>query len=119
MKYRYELRSVPIECQVRRVNATSKPNTKTTKKRSQWPRVRLLSGSGRPKPWLVDARINGQGERFFYATAIEADTKADMLRVGRKNEGDEGATMPAKLRADAVDAERRLAAVGATLADAV
>ncbi len=59
---------------------------------------------------MVDARLSGKGERFFFATATEADTKADQLRIGRKNEGDEGARMPATLRADAVEAERLLAA---------
>jgi integrase len=69
--------------------------------------------------WLVDARIAGKGERFFFPTATEADTKADLLRVERKNTGDEGARMSARLRADAMEAERELAAVGATIRDAV
>ncbi|MDB6151250.1 MAG: integrase family protein, partial [Chthoniobacter sp.] len=68
---------------------------------------------------MVDARISGKGERFFYMTATEADTKAETLRIGRKNEGTEGVSIPANLRADAVEAERQLAAVGATIMDAV
>lgn len=63
--------------------------------------------------------MNGKGERFFYASATEADTKADVLRIGRKNEGTEGASIPASLRADAVEAERQLATVGASIMDAV
>ena len=99
------------------MSTPTKPDSKTSKKRSQWPRVRFVAG--RLCPWLVDARIAGKGERYFYATATEADTKADALRIARRNEGTEGASIPATLRADAVEAERKLAAVGATLADAV
>lgn len=95
---------------------TKSPDTKTTKKRSQWPRVRHVEG--RPRPWLVDARINGAGERFFFATAVEADTKAEQLRIDRKNTGTEGAALPSKLRADAIEADRLLSAVGATIMDA-
>ena len=108
---------MPIQCQLLRMSTPNKPDSKTTKKRSTWPRVRYIEG--RPKPWLVDARIAGKGERFFYATATEADTKADALRIARKNTGSESVTIPAKLREDALDAERQLATVGATLAEAV
>ncbi|HEV7868639.1 MAG TPA: hypothetical protein VGO90_13215, partial [Chthoniobacteraceae bacterium] len=99
------------------MSTTAKPDSKTSKKRNQWPRVRHVPG--RPRPWMVDARISGKGERFFYITATEADTKAETLRIGRKNEGTEGVSIPATLRADAVEAERQLAAVGATIMDAV
>ena len=99
------------------MSTPNKSDSKTSKKRNTWPRVRYIEG--RPKPWLVDARANGKGERFFYATATEADTKADALRIARKNTGSESVTIPAKLREDALDAERQLAAVGATLAEAV
>jgi integrase len=92
-------------------------DTKTAKKRKQWPRVRHVKG--RPRPWLVDARINGTGERFFFQTATEADTKADQLRIGRKNTGNEGATLSSRLRADALEAERLLTPVGASLLEAV
>jgi integrase len=67
---------------------------------------------------MVDARINGKGERFFYATATEADSKADILRVGRKNEGDEGASFPTALRIEATACAARLAALGATITEA-
>ena len=68
---------------------------------------------------MVDGRILGKGERFFFATAIEADMKAETLRISRRNEGTEGASISSSLRADAVDAERELAAVGASIKDAV
>lgn len=99
------------------MSTTAKADTKTSKKRSQWPRVRHVEG--RPKPWLVDARISGKGERFFFETATEADTKAEALRIARKNGGTEAAELPSRLRAEAIDAERRLAAVGATITQAV
>jgi len=67
---------------------------------------------------MVDARINGAGERFFFDTAGEADTKADQLRIDRKNTGNEGATISSKLRVEALEAEQLLSAVGATLTDA-
>lgn len=107
---------MPIQCQLLRMSTPNKPDSKTTKKRSTWPRVRHIEG--RPKPWLVDARIAGKGERFFYATATEADTKADALRIGRKNEGDEGASFPTALRIEAAACAARLAALGATLTEA-
>lgn len=104
-----------------RINASTKTDSKTAKKRAQWPRVTFLEG--RAKPWLVDARIKvggvRKGERFCFATVTEADTKAEQLRIGRKNGGTEAAELPSRLRADAIEAERLLAAVGATLMDAV
>jgi integrase len=86
-------------------------------KRNKWPRVRVVKG--RKNPWMVDARINGTGERFFFATVVEADTKADALRIARKNGGTEATTIPARLREEALDAQRRLAAVGVTITQAV
>ena len=94
-------------------------SSKTKTKRNQWPRVRAVTHKNGTAAWMVDARISGKGERFFYPTATEADTKADALRIGRKNEGTEGASIPSSLRADAVEAERQLATVGASLMDAV
>src|SRR4051812_40199854 len=94
----------------------SATDTKTSKKRNQWPRVRNVAG--RVKPWMVDARIAGKGERFFFATATEADTKADTLRIGRRNEGTEGASIPSSLRIEAMECARRLGALGATITEA-
>lgn len=118
MLYRGSVASVPIQYHLWRMSAPAKLYTKTSKRRVQWPRVRYLEGSGRPKPWLCDARINGKGERYFFETATEADTKADQLRINRKNSGDDGATMPARLRIEATDCAQRLAAVGATISEA-
>jgi integrase len=99
------------------MSTENKPDSKSEKKRKQWPRVRKIEG--RLQPWLVDGRLNGKGERFFFATATEADTKADQLRIDRNNTGKEGASISTKLRADAIDAQRRLAEVGATIGEAV
>src|SRR4051812_44125214 len=98
----------------------NRTESKLTKKRNQWPRVRCFEG--RPKPWMVDARFGAsgsQGERFFFHTATEADTKADALRIARKNGGTEATSIPARLREEALDAERRLAALGASITQAV
>lgn len=93
-----------------------KPDSKTSKKRSTWPRVRYVEG--RPKPWMVDARMSGKGERFFYATATDADVKADLLRIGRRNEGSDAVTIPAKLRMEATECAQRLSRLGATITEA-
>lgn len=61
------------------VHLTSK--TKTASKRDKWPKVRLVSHKSGTPAWLVDARISGKGERFLFATATEADTKAELLRI--------------------------------------
>jgi integrase len=91
--------------------------TATEKKREKWPRVRKIEG--RNKPWLVDARVNGIGERFFCETATEADTKAESLRIARVNGGTEAASLPSRLRADAIEADKMLAGTGAGILDAV
>lgn len=87
------------------------------KKRERWPRVRKIDG--RKKPWLVDARVNGVGERFFFETAVEADTKADALRIARENGGNEAVELSSRLRSDAIEAEKLLAGTGAGILDAV
>ena len=67
----------------------------------------------------LESGLRGVPVGYCTTSAVEADTKADMLRIERRNTGSEGAAIPTKLRADAVEAERRLAVVGATLMDAV
>lgn len=90
--------------------------TATEKKRAQWPRVRKIEA--RNKPWLVDARVNGAGERFFFETALEADTKAEILRTARQNEGTAAVSIPEELRVEAVKCHERLAKINATLTEA-
>lgn len=105
-------------------NSTPSPSTsapkidsRKAKLRAQWPRVTFVAG--RVKPWQVDCRIRKVGERFFFATATEADAKAEQQRIARKNQGTEAAAMPSRLRSDALEAERQLAPYGKTINDAV
>jgi integrase len=54
--------------------------------KKQWPSIKETINHG-SKVFLVDARINGKGERRFFATRQEAKTFADGERVKRMNEG--------------------------------
>jgi integrase len=65
--------------------------------KKQWPSVKETMNHG-SKVFLVDARINGKGERRFFATRQEAKTFADGERVKRMNEGT-GAIFNAELAA--------------------
>jgi hypothetical protein len=58
----------------------SKPAGKRRRKEDQWPKIREVVKNER-RMFLVDARIQGKGERFFFDTKVHAETKADALRV--------------------------------------
>ena len=49
---------------------------KRAKNRPKWPSVREVSHKNGARAWLVDARKKGQGERHFFKTRTEADTRA-------------------------------------------
>jgi integrase len=68
---------------------------------------------------MVDARRDGRGERLFYKTKGEAETKADQLRTADRNSGREAFAIPAKLREEALECAALLAPAGATLREAV
>ena len=87
------------------------------RKRKEWPRVREAVNNG-AKVWLVDARRDGQGKRYFYTTAAEADAKAEQLRIQVVNEGTAALSMPLDLRAEAIECHEKLKAAGATLREA-
>jgi integrase len=93
--------------------------TKQKKERQQWPVVRQVAHKNGTKAWLVDARIHGSGQRFFYVTRQQADTKADLLRTQRKNEGYAGIQIPERLRIEALECEDQLKPFKKTLRDAV
>ncbi len=57
------------------------------KKEKKWPKVQLVRHRNGTAAWLVDTRIAGKGERLFFKSKAEADTKAEQLRIRRKNEG--------------------------------
>jgi integrase len=90
-----------------------------TRRRKPWPQVRkVVRPSGRVD-WCVDGRLNGTGERHFFATKQEAETKADSLRITRTNEGTRAASMPERLRIEATECEDLLRPLGVSLTDAV
>jgi integrase len=100
--------------------STQTPACKTKPdKRQPWPKISRVKHKNGTTAWLVDGRIAGKGERCFFKTRVEADTKAEQLRATRKNEGAESLALPSRLRAEAADCARKLAAVGATLSEAV
>ena len=92
----------------------SKPAGKRRRKEDQWPKIREVVKNQR-RMFLVDARIQGKGERFFFDTKVHAETKADALRVKRVNEGKAGVNIPERLRVEALVCQEKLLAVGATL----
>jgi hypothetical protein len=55
-------------------------------KSKKWPPIRKTINHGQPA-FVVDARINGKGERKFFPSAGEARSFADACRVRRANEG--------------------------------
>ena len=90
-----------------------------TARKPQWPKIREVQNKGGSKAWLVDGRIKGKGERFFFKTKTEAETKAGELRVDRKNKGFDGFSLPDSLRIEALECASLLEPYGKTLRDAV
>ena len=76
------------------------------KHRNSWPKLRKVSNHGK-LVYMVDARIQGQGERKFFDTLKEAQGWQQHQRIKRQNQGDR-----------AFD-DRELAAHGWTIHDAV
>ncbi len=58
--------------------------------KESWPIIRpRLNKSGKIMSWMVDGgMMDGRRVRFFYKTKDEAETKAGLMRVKRKNEGE-------------------------------
>lgn len=63
--------------------------------------------------------INGKRQRFFFKTKEEAETKAEQLRISRKNEGTAAFSIPERLRVEAIEAAALLEPFGRSLMDAV
>jgi integrase len=95
-------------------NSKAKGNSKAA-----WPKIRLVRHKNGAKAWLVDGRVRGIGERFFFKSKGEAETKADQLRTTRANEGLSAVNFPEKLRIEADECARALEPFGKTLRDAV
>lgn len=69
---------------------------------------------------MVDCgMINGKRQRFFFKTKQEAETKAEQLRIAKKNVGVAAFNIPEKLRVDAIEAAKLLQPYGHSLLDAV
>ena len=98
------------------------PVVGNTVRKQQWPKISQTRHKNGAKAWLVDSRImrGGKvtGERLFFKTKAEADTKAAQLRAARTNEGVSSVIMPSVLRAEAEAAIAILAPHGVTLKEA-
>ncbi len=86
--------------------------------RKQWPQIRRVKYKLGRVAWMVDARTGGKGQRLFFETKQEADTKAENLRIERRNNGTAALAIPAKLRIEAAECAARLAAFGSSLTEA-
>ena len=91
-------------------------------KKKAWPKIREVRHKNGAKAWLVDGRVmqdgKATGERFFFKTKTEADTKASQLRTTRKNEGASSVGITSATRGDAEAALAILAPRGKTLKEA-
>jgi len=92
--------------------------TKRPKKKEPWPRIHAVIKNGKPM-LMVDCRIHGKGERKYFTTMKEAEGEQQRQRVKRANEGLSGMAVPEKLRVEALDCQRRLQPLNASLTDAV
>jgi integrase len=101
------------------ISPHQEPGSKPRKTKKQWPRIRDARHKNETRAWLVDARINGKGERYFFKTKAEAETKAEQLRATRQNEGVTGLAIPDKLRVEALECAKLLQPFDASLREAV
>jgi len=90
------------------------PKASRPKKNEKWPKIRKFTKNG-SLGYLLDARIQGKGERLFFTVKSDAETKAEALRVKRFNEGKSGVNIPDWLRIEALTCYEKLRAAGATL----
>ena len=95
-----------------------KMNSRRQNKRERWPTIKEALNHGKPV-FVVDARIKGNGERKYFATMKEAEGEQQRQRVKRANEGLSGMAVPEKLRIEAMECQRRLKPVNASLTNAV
>jgi integrase len=103
-----------------RVVLRVRPKKPRPRRKELWPIIRKRRNPSGRVSYMVDAGLrNGKRPRKFFKTKGEADTHADQLRIARKNEGDGAFSLPQKLRVEALEAQKQLAEVGATLSEAV
>jgi integrase len=89
-----------------------------SKAQQRWPKIKAVLHKNGTRAWQVDARQKGVGERFYYPSKSEAETKADQLRKIRDNQGAAGFALTDAARAEAAECQEKLASVGATLREA-
>ena len=87
--------------------------------KKNWPVVREVQYETGGRAYLVDGRIGGEGKRHFFPTRGEADTKAQQLRIERKNSGANALAFPDRLRTEAIECSEKLAPFKKSLRDAV
>src|SRR6266566_2626926 len=82
-------------------------------------KVRRYSHSNRPHlKFVVNYREAGSRKRSFFESKEQADSFAAFKNAELKRNGIEGAEFPTALRVMAQECNAKLAALGATLADA-
>src|SRR5260370_2420318 len=82
-------------------------------------RVRPYRDRNRPHlKFVVNFREDGKRKRSFFETKVEATTFAQEQEIKLINKGREGAEFPTSLRVMAQECAGKLAALGATIADA-
>jgi integrase len=86
---------------------------------NNWPRIRKVKDKNDHEVFLVDARINGKGRRFFFPVRRDAETKAQALRTERRNQGTAALYFPERLRVEALECAEKLKPFGKSLRDAV
>jgi integrase len=89
----------------------------------EWPILREHAYPSGKKAWMVDCgttQINGKvkRERYFYELKKDAESKRDLLRIQRKNQGQPAFELASSERDDAKKALAILAPHGATLRQA-
>lgn len=88
-------------------------------KTKAWPKTKQVEHKNGTAAWLVDSRVNGIGKRWFFPTKAEAQGKAELLRVERRNEGTAAIHFPERLRNEALECNQLLSPFGKTMRDAV
>jgi Site-specific recombinase XerD len=87
--------------------------------KQNWPHIRKVKDKNKREVFLVDARINGEGRRYFFPLRRDADTKAQALRTERRNQGTNMLYFPERLRVEAMECAEKLKPFGKSLRDAV
>jgi integrase len=99
---------------------------RTGRKKRNWPAIYPnKNAAGRVNSYVVDLGLqkfpgndNPKRVRFFYKTLREAETKAEQMRIARRNEGLAAITLPTVERVDYEGARQILSPLGVSLTQA-